>query len=151
MRHHWWSPPLFFCYCLISLYCSGNGHPAAALLTFQGGMACPQLNSWRPGGEQDTEERSLASHREGDREWRKKREGGKRVERVREGSTGSISASHWRVRLRYPPPLQWHTLACSWPGGHMLAASYSMCTDHYCGHSTDGERKAHSDGRPERE
>lgn len=39
-------------------------------------MACPQLNSWRPGGEQDTEERSLASHREGDREWRKKREGG---------------------------------------------------------------------------
>lgn len=80
-----------------------------------------------------------------------KREGGKRVERVREGSTGSISASHWRVRLRYPPPLQWHTLACSWPGGHMLATSYSMCTDHYCGHSTDGERKAHSDGRPERE
>lgn len=52
------------------------------LLTFQGRMACPQLNSWRPGGEQDTEERSLASHREGDREWRKKREvGGKDRER----------------------------------------------------------------------
>lgn len=150
MRHHCWSPPLFFCYCLISLYCSGNWHPAATLLTFQGGMACPQLNSWRPGGEQDTEERSLASHREGDRVEEKERGGG-RIERVREGSTGSISASHWRVRLRYPPPLQWHKLACSWPGGHMLAASYSMCADHYCGHSTDGERKAHSDGRPERE
>ncbi len=44
--------------------------PSAVLLTFQGGMACPQLNSWRPGGEQDTEERSLASHRQGDREER---------------------------------------------------------------------------------
>lgn len=37
----------------------------ALLLTFQGGMACPQLNSWRPGGEQDTDERSLARDKEG--------------------------------------------------------------------------------------
>lgn len=42
--------------------------PCHMLLTFQGGMACPQLNSWRPGGEQDAEETSLASHRQGDRE-----------------------------------------------------------------------------------
>lgn len=49
----------------------------ALLLTFQGGMACPQLNSWRPGGEQDTDERSLARDREtkrGDRQRERRRE-----------------------------------------------------------------------------
>lgn len=68
-----------FCYCLISLYCTRNRKetPSVVLLTFQGGMACPQLNSWRPGREQDTEERSLASHRQGDR-------GERQTERERE-------------------------------------------------------------------
>ncbi|MEQ2202493.1 hypothetical protein XENOCAPTIV_003334, partial [Xenoophorus captivus] len=44
-----------------SSFCSGNKHPAAVPLTFQAGMACPQLNSWRPGGEPDLEEMSLTS------------------------------------------------------------------------------------------
>jgi len=89
-------PPFFFLFWLssISLYCSGNRHLAAVWLTFQGGMARPHLNSWRPGGEPDAEGRSFASHWKGDRE-----EGQTEGERER--------GEHWtRFRLTLKGPFK---------------------------------------------
>ena len=67
----------------------------ASLLTFQGEMACPQLNSWRPGGEQDTEARSLASHRKGDRDEGQTDRERRRRRRRRKGRRSGPESGVW--------------------------------------------------------